>query len=185
MKYIIQIFCISILFFNFVFSIDNDLPLCKAKIDTPVILPQNDNFFQAGRFYFGAQPDDSTFQWFADQGVRIVFNLRTDNEMGTLSFDQDSLLKSMAIKYIHIPISGKSGFCPASVDTLAKYLKDQQGNALIHCARGGRVTLLWMAYLVNHRGLSLNDAIKIGKKIHFKFPLEDLLGKKVTMKVVD
>ena len=91
----------------------------------------------------------------------------------------------MGIKYIHIPLSAKSGYTPASVDTLAKYLKNQDGNALIHCRRGGRVTLLWMAYLVMYRDISLDDAVMIGKAMYFKFPLEKLIGKKVSMRVVD
>jgi protein tyrosine phosphatase (PTP) superfamily phosphohydrolase (DUF442 family) len=180
-------FSFFILFFlvHPAFSGDGNVPLHLAKVDTPAVMKEYDDFYQAGRFYFGAQPDDSTFQWFADKGVTIVFNLRTDNEMGTLSFKEDSLLAEMGIKYVHIPMSGKSGYCPASVDTLAKYLEEQQGNALIHCAKGGRVTLLWMAYLVNHRGMSLDDSIDIGERMLFSFPLEKLLGKEVSMRVVE
>ena len=179
------IFIMLFIFCKVSFSGGNGILLNLAPVDTPVIVKENDTFYRAGRFYFGGQPGDSMFQWFAEQGVRIVFNLRSENEMGTLPFKQDSLLTGLGIKYVHIPMSSKSGYTPVSVDTLAKYLEGQEGNALIHCARGGRVTLLWMAYLVRHRGLSLDDALKIGKKMHFSFPLEKLLGKKVSMRVVD
>ena len=185
MKSIIQITCILFLFFYSAFTMDSDLPLSKTVIDTPVIVQGYEKFFQAGRFYFGGQPDDTTFKWFAGQGVKIVFNLRTDSEMKILKFNEDSLLKTLTIKYIRIPLSSREGYTPTSVDTLAKYLEDQKGKALIHCAVGGRVTLLWMAYLVRYRNISLDNAIKIGKKMHFTFQLENLLGKKVSMKVVE
>jgi protein tyrosine phosphatase (PTP) superfamily phosphohydrolase (DUF442 family) len=185
MKSIAQVTCLFLLFSHSAFTRDNDLALSEAIIDTPVIVQADKKFFQAGRFYFGGQPDDTTFKWFADQDVKIVFNLRTDSELETLKFNEDSLLNELGIKYIRIPLSAREGYTPASVDTLAKYLEDQEGRALIHCAVGGRVTLLWMAYLVRYRNISLDDAIQIGKKMHFTFPLEDLLGKKVTMKVMD
>jgi protein tyrosine phosphatase (PTP) superfamily phosphohydrolase (DUF442 family) len=185
MKNGLKLFSVLFIFFYLVILYAEDVPLSKADTDTPHIVQEHKNFFQAGRFYFGAQPDEITFQWFADHEVKIVFNLRTDAEMGTLYFNEDSLLKRLGIKYIRIPLSTKEGYVPASVDTLAKYLENQQGNALIHCAVGGRVTLLWMAYLVRYRNVSLDAAIGIGKKMHFSFPLEDLLGKKVTMRVVE
>ena len=40
-----------------------------------------------------------------------------------------------------------------------------------------------MAYLINEEGYSVNEVVKIGKKVKFIFPLEVLLGKKINMKI--
>jgi hypothetical protein len=40
-----------------------------------------------------------------------------------------------------------------------------------------------MAYLINEKGYSVNDAVLIGKSLKFVFPLEKLLGDEIEMKL--
>ena len=155
-----------------------------AAIDTPTAVQGKKNFFQAGRFYFAGQPDEETLQWLASEGVEVVINLRTDKEMETHTeekFDEVALLKELGMAYLHFPIGGKAGYSPQVVDTLAQVLKEHEGKILIHCLGAGRVSYLWIAYLVRYQGLSIDQAVDIGKKIKFRFPLEDLLGYPVSI----
>ena len=155
-----------------------------AKIDTPTTISDRENFFQAGRFYFAGQPDEETFRWLAAEGVEAVINLRTDKEMETHTkdkFDEVALLKELGMAYLHFPMGGKVGYSPHVVDTLAQVLIEHEGNVLIHCRSAGRVSYLWIAYLVKYQGLTIDEAVDIGKRITFRFPLEDLLGYPVTM----
>jgi len=83
--------------------------------------------------------------------------------------------------YLYFPMGGKAGYSSQVVDTLAQSLKEHGGKVLIHCLSAGRVSYLWIAYLVKYQDLTIDEAVDIGKRIKFRFPLEDLLGYPVTM----
>jgi len=161
------------------------LPLSTASIDTPVTIEGKKNFFRAGQFFFSGQPNEETFRWLQNEGVTVVFNLRTDKEMETLTenkFDEIALLQELGIDYVHIPMGGSDGYSPQAVDSLGRTLARYSGKALIHCASAGRVSYLWTAYLVNYRGLTIDEAIEMGKKIKLYLPpLEELLGFPLTV----
>jgi protein tyrosine phosphatase (PTP) superfamily phosphohydrolase (DUF442 family) len=143
------------------------------------------DLFQAGDFFFSGQPDVKTFRWLAEQGVTLVINLRTEKEMlkhAEKHFDEDSLLRELEIKYAEIPLGGDVGYPPVAVDRFAGLLKKHDGKTLIHCAGAGRVGYIWMAYLVKHRKFSIDEAIAIGKKIKFRFALEELLDTRFTIR---
>jgi uncharacterized protein (TIGR01244 family) len=159
--------------------------LSTAEIDTPRAVADKTNFFQAGSFYFGGQPDEEMFRKLADEGVTIVINLRTDDEMDAYkkeNFDEVALLQDFGISYVHIPLGGKSGYSADAVDQLEKTLSEHQGKALIHCKSCGRVSFLWVAYLIKYRNYTIDDAINIGKKMNMYFPpLSELLGYELTI----
>ena len=86
--------------------------------------------------------------------------------------------------YVWIPIGEKASYRPQTVDTLALVLKANTGKAFIHCLSGGRVSYLWAAYLVRHRGYALNDAVNIAKRIKYPTSLEDFLGEKISLTIL-
>jgi protein tyrosine phosphatase (PTP) superfamily phosphohydrolase (DUF442 family) len=157
----------------------------EADIVEPHAIEGRKDLFQAGDFFFAGQPDVETFRWLADQGVTLVINTRTEKEMTAHAekhFDEDSLLQELEIDYAKIPLGGDAGYPPDAVDQLAELLKKHEGKALIHCAGAGRVGYLWMAYLVKYRKFSIDEAIEIGRKIKFRFPLEELLDTRFTIR---
>lgn len=157
----------------------------EADIVEPHAIEGKKDLFQAGDFFFAGQPDEETFRWLAGQGVTLVINLRTEEEMTKhreQHFNEDSLLEKLDMRYVLIPLGGDAGYPPNAVDEFASLLKKQKGKTLIHCAVAGRVSHLWMAYLVKYRGYSIDDAIHIGKKIKFRFPMEELLDTRFTIR---
>lgn len=158
-----------------------------AQADTPRVVPDKENFYQAGRFYFGGQPDEEMMRWFSSETVKVVINLRTDGEMEAFTeenFDEAALAGELDMTYLHFPLGGRL-YSPHAVDTLAQALEKYPGRTLIHCRGGGRVNYLWIAYLVNYKGLSVDQAVALGKKMGFYFVLEDLLGYELTMRRKD
>jgi uncharacterized protein (TIGR01244 family) len=157
----------------------------RAGIEMPDTVPGRKDLYQAGRFYFGGQPDEELLHWMAKDGVEVVINLRTDKEMDTHTkekFDEVALVGELGMTYLQLPMGGTTGYTPATVDTFAQVLGEHDGKILIHCRSAGRVSYLWVAYLIRHRGFSVDEAIAIGKKIKFRFYLEDLLGYPLTMR---
>jgi protein tyrosine phosphatase (PTP) superfamily phosphohydrolase (DUF442 family) len=97
-------------------------------------------------------------------------------------FDEQKLVEELGMTYLHFPMGGKAGYTPQVVDTLALTLEEHTGKALIHCLSAGRVGYLWVAYLVNHRGMTIDDAIYLGRHIKFSSALEKLLGYEVSIR---
>ena len=150
-----------------------------SEIAIPVAIEGKENLFHAGRFYFGGQPDEEMLHWLAGENVKAVINLRTDSEMETHEkekFDEDSLVTDLGMTYLHFPMGGKVGYSTQVVDTFAQTLDTLNVNTFIHCKVGGRVSYLWVAYLIRHKNVAIDDAIDIGKKMKFSFALEDLVG---------
>jgi uncharacterized protein (TIGR01244 family) len=149
------------------------------KFETPTAIMGKENFFQAGRFYFSGQPDEATLHWLQEEGVKVVINLRTAEEMETLTkekYDEPALLEKLGMKYVHIPVGGKVGYTPQAVEEVAEIVGEQKDKILIHCKSSGRVAHLWVAYLINYQNFSIEEAMSYGRNMKFFLPLEGLLG---------
>lgn len=153
--------------------------------DKPIAVEGKENLFQAGRIYFCGQPDEEMLHWLAGEEIEVVINLRTDKEMETHmkeKFDEDSLITNLGMTYFQFPVGGDAGYSTQVVDTLAYVLDKHQGRAFIHCKIGGRVSYVWVAYLIRHKNVPIDEAIDIGKRMKFKFLLEDLIGYSLSMR---
>lgn len=128
------------------------------------------NLSRDGRIYFGGQPDEPSLSRLVDgAGVETVINLRHDEEMKRLAFDETEVLQSMGVRYVAIPMSPDS-FSPADVDRFAEAFEGTEGNVLLHCASSNRVGGLWAAYLVRHRDVELEEAIRQGTAAGLRSP---------------
>jgi protein tyrosine phosphatase (PTP) superfamily phosphohydrolase (DUF442 family) len=74
----------------------------------------------------------------------MVINCRTPLEMGSVPFSQGSLLRSLGVKLVDIPLGGNEGFEPQDVKALKEALANHTGGkVLIHCAGGGHGAPVW------------------------------------------
>ena len=116
-----------------------------------------------GRVMVAGQPSESALRELAANGVTTVVNLRTQPEMdnrNAVPFDEAALLEELGITYVHIPLGRPdTPYTPAAVDQFAKVMEEADGEVLLHCTVAWRASHLWAAYLVKHKGYSLEDAI--------------------------
>ena len=129
------------------------------RIDAPGI----NNAFQVENFYFGGQPNKEGFQYFIDQGVKIIYNLRG---VGEDDFsEQEDFLKENGIEYKHIPFLVENGFSSDCLDELGKLTQgESEEKILIHCASGNRIGAWYIIYLVQVKGLDFDTAFEEGIK---------------------
>jgi protein tyrosine phosphatase (PTP) superfamily phosphohydrolase (DUF442 family) len=142
------------------------------------------NLYRYQNFYLSAQPSYEELQWLKDKGVTAIINLRSvkeNQDFAATSFNEETIAPQLGFTYYSIPVDGTKDYTPAKLDEMAGLLKDKP--ILIHCAGAGRVTYFFMAYLIKYKGYAIDEAIEIGKKLTFSFPLENLLDTKITMKV--
>lgn len=140
--------------------------------------------FQVGPLHISGQPSREAFEAFRDMGVTLVVNLRGPSEMDDrdeVPFDEAALLGELGIEYVWLPLSTpEHPYEPRVVDEFAAALARHDGPVLLHCTVAWRASLVWAAYLVRHRGLSLEEAIEhAGAIVSLDVPLGLLLGREV------
>ena len=142
-----------------------------------------DNLYRFQRFYIAGQPSLEAFRWLRDQGVTRVVNLRSEDEnedFAYSSFDEQSVMGELGMKYLSVPVSGRGGYTPENLEAMARFLEPDE-QVLIHCGGAGRATNFLMAYLVRYEGYTLDQAVDVGQEMTFFLPLEPLLDIEVGM----
>lgn len=138
--------------------------------------------YQAGDLYIAGQPlSQAAMDHLKTAGVTDIVNLRTPEEMAdrkSTPIEEEKLSASLNIAYHHLPSGGEKH--PYSDDTVAAFaevLDLAEGPVFLHCNSGRRAAHLWVAYLVRHQGMSLSDAVTLGKSANFgAVPLEGYLA---------
>jgi protein tyrosine phosphatase (PTP) superfamily phosphohydrolase (DUF442 family) len=138
-----------------------------------------ENLFQLENYFLGGQPNLQAIEWLKQENVTTIINLRSNDEnkeFTKTAFDEEQVAKNLALNYISIPMKGKEGFNPKTLKQFTEAINTENGKVLIHCKAGGRVTLVMMAYLIQTKGYSKEEAEAFGKQLTYFSPLEDLLG---------
>ncbi len=153
--------------------------------DTVVVIDQFTNFFQYRNFYLTGQPSLEALEWLKSENVVKIINLRTEEEnkkYAETAYDEKIVIKKMGFEYYSLPVNGIEGYTSENLENFINLLnKDEK--IVIHCRSATRVTDFFMAYLINKEGYSINEAVKIGRKIKFHLPLEVLLGREIDMRI--
>jgi len=125
----------------------------------------------------GGQPDEAALRAAAAAGIRVVVNLRTDEEPS--DFDEAALVNELGMRYVHLPISGPADLTSENVRTFGEIL-DEIGDqpALLHCASGNRVGALYALHAGNELGMDAEAAIELGKA-HGLTRLEDAVRERL------
>lgn len=119
------------------------------------IAGMDESFYRAGRFVVGAQPTEADLDRLRAQGVGTVINLRSTRETeDEIGFDEAARAERLGMEYVFIPLGGDEGYGPEDVDAFAAALDACDGDALVHCASGGRARAMMSAWLISRRGWS-------------------------------
>jgi len=164
--------------------------LASAPIGEPVQVKDVEgvkNFYIDGPLCVASQPSAAALRGFADDGVSVVISLRSDTEMEKLGFDEAELCAELGMDFAHIPLGGKDRvYTPEALAEFAALMESHEGKAVVHCASGGRVTLMYVAYLIEHRGYELNEAYDVALGLRYRpNPVGMLLGREIEYRFVD
>jgi uncharacterized protein (TIGR01244 family) len=166
-------------------------PPAATEFPVPVVEAAGDFngvLARTAQVYIGGQPDASALTRMRALGVDTIVNLRTAAEMTNrqqVPFDEKAKPESLGMRYAHTPAGGpKSPYSPSAVDQLAAAIAGTEGKVLLHCASGRRASHLWVAYLVRHEGLTLEEAMSHGRAVNFgELPLEGFLGEPISFEL--
>jgi uncharacterized protein (TIGR01244 family) len=149
-------------------------------------------FVQVGDDVFiGGQPTERALRELKARGVTTVVNLRTPEEMRRIGFDEEALVRELGMRYVYIPMRGTSEFpyAPSAITQLADALRTANGKVLLHCTIAWRASHLWGAYLIQERGVPVDQVLAHTRAINLmddhrmtqdgRQPLELFLGRTV------
>lgn len=134
-------------------------PAPVEVVETSTYFEDNAKSVREG-FFIAGQPKEIDIATFKDNGITHVVNFRTPAEMERLDFDEPELLSKAGITYTSIPLGGEDfPYTPASVTQFTELMKNQDGGVLLHCGSGYRASVVAVAWLVEHEGMPLSEAL--------------------------
>ena len=142
--------------------------------------------------FIGGQPTEKALRELQARGVTTVVNLRMPEEMAQIGFDEAALVKTLGMKYVHIPMRGsaENPYGPKQLDTFAATMAAAEGKVLLHCTIAWRASHLWAAYLIRDRKMPVDTVLSQTRSINLmdnmrmgggggQQPLEGFLGRTV------
>jgi uncharacterized protein (TIGR01244 family) len=124
----------------------------------------NDSFKQLSEdIAAGGQPDAATIQQLAEQGFKSIINLRSPDEAGTLS-DEQQQAQDAGLEYVNVPLSPTQ-----PNDTLtSKVLSELQTlptPVFMHCGAGARGSALALIALATQQKLNREQVLAKAKEL--------------------
>jgi uncharacterized protein (TIGR01244 family) len=139
-----------------------------------------------GRLIVGGQPQAADFDALRAAGVTRVFNLRSDEEMAQVGYDEPAVAAGAGMHYTQSPLAGMAGFTPAVLEAFAAEMEAADGNMLLHCASGSRAGNLYAAWLVRYRGKTPDEAMRAVASLGlWPSPMARLLGRDLSLQWAD
>tara|TARA_R110001583_G_scaffold55451_3_gene168491 strand:- start:3938 stop:4486 length:549 start_codon:yes stop_codon:yes gene_type:complete len=157
-----------------------------VKTDSVEIIKDFKGAFKYQNYYLSAQPSLEALRWYKSQGASTIINLRTEKENKDFTanaFNEENMAKELGLDYHCLPIGGSKDYTPENLDAFAKLITGDE-KLLIHCRSAGRVTIIFMAYLVKYKGYSINEAAHVGRSLKFSLPLEKMLETEISLDMV-
>ncbi|WP_372643658.1 fused DSP-PTPase phosphatase/NAD kinase-like protein [Ancylomarina sp.] len=158
-----------------------------VKTDSVEMIKDFNGAFKYQNYYLSAQPSLEALRWYKSQGASTIINLRTEKEnkdFAAYAFNEENMAKELGLDYHCLPIGGAKDYTPENLEAFAKLIEGDK-KLLIHCRSAGRVTNIFMAHLIKHKGYSANEAAKVGRSLKFSLPLEQMLDSEISLEMVN
>ena len=117
-------------------------------------LQLNENLYSSG------MPTADQMKEAADAGVQVVINLALTTSQGALE-NEDNLVRSLGMKYIHIPVEWDNPTRQNLEDFFAAMEEHKEDKILVHCQANYRVTAFVSLYRILHEGWKKDEAFAV------------------------
>ena len=109
-------------------------------------------------------PTDEQMKEVAEAGVQVVINLALTTSPRALP-NEDALVESLGMKYIHIPVEWNHPTSQNLEDFFTAMDTHKEAKMLVHCQANYRASAFIMLYRVLQLGWKKEDAIPIMERI--------------------
>lgn len=119
------------------------------------------HFLQLNEYLFSSgMPTADEMKEVADAGVQVVINLALTTSRGALE-NEDQLVESLGMKYIHIPVEWDHP-TRQDLDDFFATMEDHKGDKiLVHCQANYRVTAFVTLYRILREGWDKEQAFAV------------------------
>lgn len=83
------------------------------------------------------QPDQAMLEQWNAAGVTTVINMRPDEEMRGVAYDEKAAVEALGMRYVTVPFD-RTQASPAITEALGAALDGADGKVALHCASGSR-----------------------------------------------
>jgi protein tyrosine phosphatase (PTP) superfamily phosphohydrolase (DUF442 family) len=109
-------------------------------------------------------PTAEQMQEVAEAGVQVVVNLALTTSQGALP-DEQKLVESLGMKYIHIPVEWNNPTRQNLDDFFAAMDEHREQKKLVHCQANYRVTCFVTLYRILRQGWNKDEAFAVMNKM--------------------
>ena len=113
------------------------------------------------------QPTVEQLQQAAKEGFKSVLNLRSPQEEGFVS-DEQQQAEAAGLKYVNLPVK-PDGMNDELTDRVLQEIERLPKPALIHCKSGMRSGVMTLMSVATDRGMTANEALAMGKQNGFDY----------------
>jgi uncharacterized protein (TIGR01244 family) len=113
------------------------------------------------------QPTVEQLQQAAKEGFKSVLNLRSPQEEGFVS-DEQQQAEAAGLKYVNLPVK-PDGMNDELTDRVLEEIDRLPKPALIHCKSGMRSGAMTLMYVATDRGMTAAQALGMGKQNGFDY----------------
>lgn len=111
------------------------------------------------------QVTSAQLQQAANEGFRSVMNLRSLDEEGFLS-DEQQQAEALGLKYVNIPVKTET-ISNELTDQVLQQINELPKPALIHCKSGMRSGAMALMNVATRQGMTADEALEKGKQLGF------------------
>lgn len=111
------------------------------------------------------QPTPADLQQAAQEGYKSVLNLRSPQEEGALSDEQQSA-EAAGLQYVNLPVR-PDAMSQEQTDQILNQIDQLPKPLLTHCKSGLRSGAMALMYVATREGLSAEAAMEKGKQMGF------------------
>ena len=113
------------------------------------------------------QPTAEQLQQAAKEGFKSVLNLRSPQEEGFVS-DEQQQAEAAGLKYVNLPVK-PDGMNDELTDRILQEIERLPKPALIHCKSGMRSGVMTLMSVATDRGMTASEALAMGKQNGFDY----------------
>jgi len=144
----------------------SETPEISQERSSPIQEPLGSilNFSAGDNIYFGGQPSADDLVLLQEKGVVTVVNLRGQDEMNTLDFDEREAVTQLGMGYIHLPLTKGVSISDEEINGILDVVGDtEKAPIILHCASSNRVGYVWAMYRALRENVETNEAIRQGE----------------------
>lgn len=119
------------------------------------------------------QPKGDALKIAKQRGIKVAVSLRQQGEVG---WDEAAAAQAAGLKFQRIAFRAPDTLNDKVFAAARKALSDAEGQpVMLYCGSANRVGAIWAAHRALDAGLSVDDAIKEGRRVGMKGPYEPVV----------